>query len=194
MFTGIIESMGEVVSIDRNENTLDLIVRSGISSLLQIDQSVAHDGVCLTIVRATDDTHTVQLVQETLDRTTFHRMHIGDKLNLERSMPANGRFEGHIVQGHIDGVGHLISIENGIYTFSYPQGFAKLIAEKGSICVNGISLTVANLTNDRFGVAIIPHTLANTNFNTLIPGSIVNLEFDILAKHLVRIMDLREQE
>ena len=192
MFTGIVERIGEVVAIDRTETTFDLIVRSGISSALRVDQSVSHDGVCLTVVAVNGDTHTVQLVQETLDRTTFHRINVGDTLNLERSMRANGRFEGHIVQGHVDGMGHLISIKNGIYTFRYPEVYAHLIAEKGSICINGISLTVAALTRDTFGVAIIPYTLANTNFHTLSPGSAVNLEFDILAKHLARITDLRE--
>ncbi len=191
MFTGIIETIGEVIGIENTDDILNLIVHSGISSELRVDQSVAHDGVCLTVVNVVDDTHKVQLVKETLHRTNFKSIRIGDEINLERSMPANGRFEGHIVQGHVDGVGHLISVENGLYTFSYPQVYAKLMTQKGSICVNGISLTVATLTDNTFGVAIIPHTLAHTNFKSMTPSTVVNLEFDILAKHLTRMIEVR---
>lgn len=194
MFTGIIETTGEVIQVERSETIMTLVIRSTISSELRVDQSVAHNGVCLTVVATDSDTHTVQLVQETLDRSNFNSIKSGDVLNLERSMLASARFEGHIVQGHVDATGSLVTIKDGIYTFRYPASYAKLLVEKGSVCINGISLTVAALDTDTFGVAIIPYTLANTTFNKLSPGSIVNLEFDILAKHLVRIMDLRESE
>lgn len=194
MFTGIIEASGEVVNSEFSDGILTLLIRSALSSELKVDQSVAHDGVCLTVVQVNGDTHTVQLVHETLERSHFHKIKEGDVLNLERAMPAFGRFEGHLVQGHVDGMGQLTSVQDGMYTFSYPLAYAKLLVEKGSICVNGISLTVAKLHDSTFTVAIIPYTLAHTNFNRMAPGILVNLEFDILAKHLARIIELRDQE
>ena len=170
MFTGIIEACGEVVNSVLDKDILTLEIRSPISSALKVDQSIAHDGVCLTVVQVKNDIHAVQLVRETLERSHFHQIKTGDVINLERAMPAAGRFEGHIVQGHVDGMGEFVGIEDGLYTFRYPQPYAKYLVEKGSICVNGISLTVARL----------------------VPGMQVNLEFDILAKHLARIIELRE--
>lgn len=192
MFTGIIETTGVVIQVDRSDTIMTLVIRSSISSELRVDQSVSHNGVCLTIVAVNDDTHNVQLVQETLNRSNFETVKPGDILNLERSMLASARFEGHIVQGHVDATGSLVNIKDGIYTFSYPASYAKLIGEKGSVCVNGISLTVTALDAETFGVAIIPYTLEHTNFKQLQPGSLVNLEFDILAKHLVRLIELRD--
>lgn len=190
MFTGIIETVGEIVQITHTENILSLLVRSEISSQLRPEQSVAHDGVCLTVVERKDDTHKVELVQETLYRSHFKNIAPGTRVNLERAMPATGRFEGHIVQGHVDGVGQLISINDGIYTFHHPSQYAKFLIEKGSVCINGVSLTIATLAKDTFGVAIIPYTQSHTNFDGMNPGAFVNLEFDILAKHLARLMEL----
>lgn len=191
MFTGIIETIGEVVGLWQEKDIFNVMVRSDISAELRPEQSVAHDGVCLTVVYVEKDKHAVQLVTETLRRSHFKDLVTGTRINLERSMPASGRFEGHLVQGHVDGVGRLISIEDGIYTFQYPDQYAKFLVEKGSICVNGVSLTVAALQQDTFGVAVIPYTLQHTNLSQLKPGMMVNLEFDILAKHLARILELR---
>lgn len=191
MFTGIVEITGDVIRIERTGDILNVTVRSGISSELKVDQSVAHNGVCLTVIAVMDDMHTVQLVQETLERSHFNTIMSGAVINLERSMPATGRFEGHLVQGHVDCMGQLIAVKDGIYFFRYPIVHAKLLVEKGSVCVNGVSLTIASLEGDIFGVAIIPYTLANTNFHNMTPGALVNLEFDILAKHIARMMELR---
>jgi riboflavin synthase len=192
MFTGIIEACGEVVQTERIHNILTVRVRSPISANLKVDQSVSHDGVCLTVVAVQNDIHTVQLVQETLDKSHFQGLKEGAIINLERAMSAADRFEGHLVQGHVDGTGQLISVRDGMYTFSYPLTHAKLLVEKGSVCVNGVSLTVARLLDETFTVAIIPYTLANTNFNQISPGSIANLEFDILGKYLIRMIELRD--
>ena len=176
---------------EKKGTILNLTLRSSISDKLKVDQSVSHDGVCLTIVEVKDHTHRVQLVDETLRRSHFAQVKKGESINLERSMSASGRFEGHIVQGHVDCTGKVISVKDGVYTIQYPVDFAKYVVEKGSICVNGVSLTIASLREDMFSVAIIPYTLEYTNFKDLSPGDIVNLEFDILAKHLARIIDLQ---
>ena len=190
MFTGIIETIGEVMTVLRHDNIMEMTVRSGISADLHVDQSVAHDGVCLTVVHVTGDHHRVQLVEETCARSTFREVKTGQILNLERAMPADGRFEGHLVQGHVDCTGELIGIHAGIYTFRFPDAHARFLVEKGSICVNGVSLTVAALTADTFGVAIIPYTLEHTSFRKLKAGDQVNLEFDILGKYLARWQQL----
>jgi riboflavin synthase len=191
MFTGIVEALGEVVDVKRSENTIDLTVRSSISSELRPDQSVAHDGVCLTVVAVSKDTHTVQLVEETLNRSHFRAIGAGSLLNLERSVPASGRFEGHFVQGHVDGTGQLLSRDREIWTFRFPQKYARFLVEKGSVCINGISLTVVYVKGDTFSVALIPYTLENTNIDKLIPGASVNLEFDMIAKHVERLLQER---
>jgi riboflavin synthase len=193
MFTGIIESIGEVVETSNAGAILTLTIRSGISAQLKRDQSVSHNGVCLTVVSVQNDTHSVQLVAETIDRSAFGSVRMGDRINLERSLPVSGRFEGHIVQGHVDGVGTLLSIDDGIFMFRYPPVFSAYLIEKGSVCVHGVSLTVARLIDDTFGVALIPHTLQFTNFADLKPGTDINLEFDMIAKHLIRLLELRPE-
>ena len=189
MFTGIIETIGEVVSVLGHDDIVEMTVRSPISGELRVDQSVNHNGVCLTVVHTAHGMHRVQLVKETCDRSTFGNIMTGDRVNLERAMPANGRFEGHIVQGHVDCTGTLVSIDENLYTFSYPASYARLIVEKGSICIDGISLTVAAVTDDTFSVALIPYTLDNTIFGALASGDRVNLEFDILGKYLLKMAE-----
>jgi len=190
MFTGIIEATGLVDGTRWQGDIFEMTIRSDISSFLHVDQSVSHDGVCLTVVGVSGDTHRVQLVRETLERSHFKTIGTGSLINLERAMPANGRFEGHFVQGHVDCEGEIVSIKDGIYSIRYPGAYAKYLTEKGSVSVNGVSLTVARLSEDVFGVAIIPYTLSHTNFRDLAPGSKVNLEFDMLAKHIVRVIQL----
>jgi len=194
MFTGIIESLGEVVTLLSHDDILEMTIKSPISGELEIDQSVNHDGVCLTVVHSTDTMHRVQLVEETCRRTTFKSVKAGDLINLERAMPANGRFEGHIVQGHVDCTGELISNEQAIFRFRYPPEYALYLVEKGSIAVNGVSLTIAALSDETFDIAIIPHTLAYTNLQFLEPGSLVNLEFDILGKYLMKHIRMGREE
>ena len=193
MFTGIVETIGEIVGLERSADHVDLMIRSSISADLSPDQSVCHDGVCLTVVAVSQNTHTVQLVTETLERSHFRTAGIGDQVNLERSVPASGRFEGHFVQGHVDSTGQLIATDHEIWTFRYPLKYSRLLVEKGSICVNGVSLTVVRVKGDTFSVAVIPYTLSKTNFNRLSPGAPVNLEFDIIAKHILRQYDLHER-
>ena len=193
MFTGIIEATGEVIRIEKRGEITNMFIRSPISSGLKPDQSVAHDGVCLTVVSIEQGSHQVQLVEETLRRSHLGEVKEHDVLNLERSMPAQGRFEGHIVQGHVDCVAELIAVEHGLHVFQYPSRYAKYLVEKGSVSINGVSLTIASLSDDTLKVALIPHTLAHTNLGSLQPGMHVNMEFDILAKHIVRMMELREQ-
>lgn len=193
MFTGIIETIGEVVDIKKYEGNLDLKVRSSIASELHINQSVSHNGVCLTVTNIEKDTYSVTIIQETIKKSSLAELNIGDFVNLERCMPANGRFDGHIVQGHVDQAGTCISIkeDNGsyIFTFSYNEEQGNVTVEKGSICVNGISLTVFNSKKTEFSVAIIPYTLNHTNLKYLKVGATVNLEFDILGKYIKRILD-----
>lgn len=186
MFTGIIEALGVIRTIEHDGSIMTLTVQSPISAELKPDQSVAHDGVCLTVVKSTQDTHTVQLVEETLRRTAFASIQTGVIVNLERAMPATGRFEGHVVQGHVDCVADFAGIEDGIHTFQFPEEYGIYLVGKGSVCLDGVSLTVAMLKDNLFGVALIPHTLAHTNLHTLQPGDRVNVEFDILAKYLYR--------
>jgi len=190
MFTGIIETIGEVVSVLGHDDILEMAVRSSISQDLRIDQSVNHNGVCLTVVHTGHGIHRVQLVKETCDRSTFGSIKAGDLVNLERAMPASGRFEGHIVQGHVDCTGTVAEIADGRYEFAYPEKYARLLVGKGSVCVNGVSLTVAALGGSTFTVAIIPYTLEHTNFSQLKAGDAVNLEFDILGKYLIRMAEL----
>lgn len=193
MFTGIVEAIGVVGEIAWKGAVMNLGIRSAISPEMRVDDSVAHDGVCLTVVDVRDDIHTVQLVKETLDRTSFRDMTTGRRLNLERSLPATGRIEGHIVQGHVDCLATCITADaNGFYAFNYPRQYAALLTEKGSICVNGISLTVTKVDDETFSVALIPHTLEKTTFHEIQPGSLVNLEFDIIAKYLIRMYSLRQ--
>ncbi|MGF1532823.1 MAG: riboflavin synthase [Bernardetiaceae bacterium] len=192
MFTGIIETLATIQTLTPEGDNLHICVASPISRDLHVDQSVAHDGVCLTVTHTDEQTHTVTAIRETLQRTNLGQWKPGTTLNLERCMPASGRFDGHIVQGHVDTTTTCLSIaeENGSwrFTFQLPPQNPELLVEKGSITINGVSLTVAGLTDDAFEVAIIPYTYAHTNFQTFRVGSLVNLEFDIIGKYVQRIL------
>lgn len=192
MFTGIIEAQGEVLRMEREEGNMHLFISCPFLSELRIDQSVSHNGVCLTVCELDENFYRVTAIRETLDKTSLGELKPGDPVNLERCMPANGRFDGHIVQGHVDTVGTCTEIrdDEGSYRlwFSFPSEFENLLVEKGSICVNGVSLTVVDCGRDFFSVAIIPYTWENTNLGALQAGNSVNLEFDVLGKYVRKMM------
>lgn len=196
MFTGIIESLGQVEMVVPEGGNIHFDVKSDISKELQVDQSVAHDGVCLTVVHVDHDIHRVTAIAETLEKTAMATWAPGRIVNLERCMPANGRFDGHIVQGHVDTVGEVTNIieEDGSwrYYFSHPVGNEFVTVPKGSITINGVSLTVVDSSETSFSVAIIPYTYEHTDFKQLAIGDPVNLEFDIIGKY-VREMIRREK-
>lgn len=192
MFTGIIEAIGTVEKVSRQGTNIRFYIKSAISSQLKIDQSVSHNGVCLTVVEVDAETHSVVAIEETLSKSNLGALKKGDKLNLERCMVANGRFDGHIVQGHVDQTAVCVSVkdQNGSWLFNFeydPQG-GNITVEKGSICVNGVSLTCFNSKENGFTVAIIPYTYEHTNFHTLKPGDTVNLEFDIIGKYVQKLL------
>jgi len=191
MFTGIIETIGRVSNLKRDQDNLEIIIESDLSNELKIDQSVAHNGVCLTVVAVTEGTHTVTAISETLNKSNLGKLKEGDLLNLERCMQMNGRLDGHIVQGHVDQTGICTEVieKNGSweYTISYDAAIGNVTVEKGSICVNGISLTVINSKENSFSVAIIPYTFEHTNMKSLKIGDTVNLEFDIIGKYVARL-------
>jgi len=191
MFTGIIENMAEVVDIKTNKNNLDILFKSVLLSELKIDQSISHNGVCLTVADITKETYLVNVVKETIDKSNFSSLKVGDMVNIERSMMINDRLDGHIVQGHVDQIAVCISIdENGgsyVMTFLYEKS-NNVTVEKGSICVNGISLTVCNSQENSFSVAIIPYTWENTNLKKIKIGDTVNLEFDIVGKYIAKLL------
>lgn len=191
MFTGIIETVGEVVDLHREAGNLFITMNSAIGNELTVDQSVAHNGVCLTVVKTHQTQHVVTAIEETLSKTNLGNLHIGDLVNLERCLQMGGRLDGHIVQGHVDGKAKLLAVleQNGSYvlTFEIDAQFRNLIVEKGSICLNGISLTLINVTDNTFAVAIIPYTWENTNVQTLKIGDDVNVEFDIIGKYVNRM-------
>lgn len=198
MFTGIIRHLGELVEISSNGSNRTFYIESGLAEDLKIDESVAHNGVCLTIEDIDDHIYRITAIEETLKKSNAGYWKVGDLINLEQSMQLNDRLDGHIVQGHVDGTGICEtkkekdgSVE---FTFSFDKNFAPLLIEKGSICVNGVSLTAFNVSKDRFTVAIIPYTFANTNFKNLQEKDIVNLEFDILGKYVQRMLQLRAPE
>ncbi|MBF8962381.1 riboflavin synthase [Pontibacter sp. FD36] len=192
MFTGIIEAMGQVQAIQEEGTNKHFTLSAPFAQELQIDQSVAHNGICLTVVNIEGDKYTVTAIDETLQKTNLNSLQVGDKVNLERCMSANGRFDGHIVQGHVDQVAVCESVEdqNGswVFTFRYDSTLGNVTVEKGSVTVNGISLTVVNSQEDRFSVAIIPYTYEHTNLHQVKPGSTVNLEFDIIGKYVARLL------
>jgi riboflavin synthase len=194
MFTGIIEAIGTVSALENHKGNLELWVASPISSALRIDQSVSHNGVCLTVVEMREGKHRVTAIGETLSKTNLGHLQVGDAVNLERCMPADGRFDGHIVQGHIDQTGECISVkeQNGswLFEFKYKPSPQNIVVDKGSVCINGISLTAYDAIDDRFKVAIIPYTFANTNIQSVQPGTLVNLEFDIIGKYVARLLKL----
>lgn len=192
MFTGIIETIGIVESLDSEGNNINLLVSSSISKDLEVDQSVSHDGVCLTVTKKSEKSHNVTLVNETIKKSKFSDLRIGSELNLERSMKINGRIDGHIVQGHVDDVGKCVNIEDEsnswIFTFQISDKFSRYLVEKGSISINGVSLTCFDIKDKFFSVAIIPHTYQNTNFNKIKTNEFVNIEFDIIGKYVDRII------
>ena len=192
MFTGIIETIGIVESLDREGNNINLLVSSSISKDLEIDQSVSHDGVCLTVTNKSKKSHNVTIVNQTIQKSKFSDLRIGSELNLERSMKIDGRIDGHIVQGHVDDVGKCVNIEDEsnswIFTFQISDKFSRYLVEKGSISINGVSLTCFDIKDKFFSVAIIPHTYQNTNFNKIKINDFVNIEFDIIGKYVDRII------
>ena len=191
MFTGIIEDVAEVVSLKKEDGNLHISFKSRITNELKIDQSISHNGVCLTVVDIDSDKYTVTAINETLQKTNLNTLQIGDKVNLERSMKLGSRIDGHIVQGHVDQTAKCVNIseEKGshFFTFEFEQK-NNITVEKGSICVNGVSLTVVNSGSNKFSVAIIPYTFHNTNFHEIKKGSIVNLEFDIFGKYIAKML------
>lgn len=191
MFTGIIESLGRVESIHYQGNNFIYSINSPISKDLKIDQSVSHNGVCLTVVEIKDDSHTVVAINETLDKTNLKLWKAGSIINLERAMLAGARLDGHMVQGHVDCVAKCVSIEdqNGSWLFTIQLNDLanqNLLVQKGSVCINGVSLTLVDPMDGLFSVAIIPYTYENTNFNNLKVGDFVNIEFDIIGKYIQR--------
>lgn len=196
MFTGIIETIGKVVAIEENGVCLDFVIQSAISSQLKIDQSVSHNGACLTVVELSDDTHRVTAVPETLVKTNLGQLQVGDVVNLERCTIVGGRLDGHIVSGHVDATGTCVQVlenqNSWVFTFHYLPSANALVVEKGSICINGISLTVFDVHDDVFSVAIIPYTYEHTNIHAVKAGSTVNLEFDIIGKYVARITSFKQ--
>jgi riboflavin synthase len=196
MFTGIIEDIGIVSNLKSEFDNLHISIKSKMTSELKIDQSVAHNGVCLTVVAIDNDVYTVTAIKETLDKTSLNHLAVNDKVNLERAMILGDRLDGHIVQGHVDQTASCTEVkaENGswLFTFKYDSSLNNVTIEKGSITVNGTSLTVVNSKKDSFGVAIIPYTYEHTNFNTFNVGTIVNLEFDVLGKYVAKLVDLNK--
>ncbi|VAW49213.1 Riboflavin synthase eubacterial/eukaryotic [hydrothermal vent metagenome] len=191
MFTGIIEATGTISSIETEGGNVHFFVKSEIASELKVDQSVAHNGVCLTVVGINEDTYKVTAINETLKKTNLGKLKPSDKVNLERSMASQGRFDGHVVQGHVDQVAICNSVteQEGSYVFRFNvPGGTNLIVEKGSICINGVSLTCFNVTGNSFEVAIIPFTFEHTNINQVKEGVAVNIEFDILGKYVQKMM------
>ncbi len=198
MFSGIVEEAAEVVALQSDKGNLNITLKCSFVDELKIDQSVAHNGVCLTVVNIANGTYTVTAIEETLDRSNLGELKVGDKVNVERSMVMNGRLDGHIVQGHVDQTAvcvNLIEADGSWrYTFKYDlndnmarKGYVTV--EKGSVTVNGVSLTVCNSQRDSFEVAIIPYTHDNTNFCNIRKGTVVNIEFDIIGKYLSRLME-----
>ena len=191
MFTGIIESIAKVEDIKNDKGNLQITYKSSIAKELKVDQSVCHDGACLTIIEANGDNYTVDAIAETISRTNLADLKIGDGVNIERSMAVNSRFDGHIVQGHIDEVGvcKSISENRGSWVFEFEHSGKNITVEKGSITVNGVSLTIVKSQETLLSVAIIPYTYNNTNFCELKVGSKVNLEFDILGKYISKLIN-----
>lgn len=193
MFTGIIETLGEVKNIAAEGTNLHFTIQSAISNALKIDQSVAHNGVCLTVVSLTDDSHTVTAIQETLEKSNMQHLKVGSKVNLERCMQMNGRLDGHIVQGHVDQVAVCVKrVEldgSWEYRFKYDAANGNVTVEKGSVCINGISLTVVGSESDEFSVFIIPYTFEHTNLHEVNVGDTVNIEFDIIGKYVARLVN-----
>ncbi|KAB5490647.1 MULTISPECIES: riboflavin synthase [Flagellimonas] len=195
MFTGIIETLGKVEKLEKEGGNLHLTISSDITSELKIDQSVSHNGVCLTVVSLNNDQYTVTAIEETLNKTNLEELTLENEVNLERAMVLGARLDGHIVQGHVDQTAVCTSIEqkdgSWIFTFEYDSKLNNVTIEKGSITVDGVSLTVVDSQKDRFSVAIIPYTYEHTRFHTYKVGTTVNLEFDVVGKYVARLLELR---
>jgi len=200
MFSGIVEEAAIVVALNKEQENLHITMKCSFVNELKIDQSIAHNGVCLTVVKKTEDTYTVTAIKETLERSNLGLLKIGDKVNLERSMLMNGRLDGHIVQGHVDQTAKCTNVREAdgswYFTFEYElnKEMAKkgyLTVDKGSVTVNGVSLTVCNPTENSFDVAIIPYTYEFTNFHQIKAGSVINIEFDIIGKYISRILAIQ---
>ena len=195
MFTGIVESLGEITNINLDQGNVNFTVKSDISKELKVDQSVSHSGVCLTVVDINNDSHTVTAVKETLDKSSLKNFKLGDSINLERAMKLGERLDGHMVQGHVDGVAKCLEVNlnqgSWIYKFEFDKSNESLLIEKGSICVNGVSLTVFNIVDNKFDVTIIPYTYENTSFKELKKEDLVNIEFDMIGKYLSRFETLK---
>lgn len=190
MFTGIIEDLGKITRLSHKGTNIDFTIESSISNELKIDQSIAHNGVCLTVIRKDAQSHTVTAIKETLDRSNIGDLQEGSQVNLERAMTTNARLDGHMVQGHVDTTAKCVSIkeENGswLFSFSFDIKHSNLLVDKGSVCINGVSLTVVNPTDEHFSVAIIPYTYEHTTFSTLQEKDQVNIEFDIIGKYIAK--------
>jgi riboflavin synthase len=194
MFTGIIEAQGTIRSLERREGNLDLWIESSLTPELKIDQSVAHNGVCLTVVEIRENQYRVTAVEETLRKTSLNNWQISDLVNLERALRVGDRLDGHFVQGHVDAVATCTNKEEAagswLFHFEFPDQFAPLMVEKGSICIDGVSLTAFGLGRNTFTVTIIPYTFAHTGFGKMQPGQAVNIEFDVLGKYFLRMQSL----
>ena len=195
MFTGIIEDLGVITNLEHDHDNLHITIKSAITSELKVDQSVSHNGVCLTVISLNDVVYTVTAIRETLSKTNLGSLKINDQVNLERAMKLGERLDGHIVQGHVDQTAICKSVEfqNGswLFTFQYDTSLNNITIEKGSITVNGVSLTVVNSKKNEFSVAIIPYTYENTTFKSLEENTVVNLEFDVLGKYIKRLYELK---
>jgi riboflavin synthase len=195
MFTGIIETAATIQHIEKENDNIHITLSSPITHELKIDQSLAHDGVCLTVVAVDADSYTVTAIKETLEKTNLKGWAVGTTVNLERAMKLGDRLDGHIVQGHVDQTGICKSVEDAggswYFTFQYDAGLQNITIEKGSITVNGVSLTVVNSKENEFSVAIIPYTFEHTNFNAIKAGTTINLEFDVVGKYVARLHALR---
>ncbi len=196
MFTGIIEGLGTILKIEKEDQNIHFTVQSDISKDLKIDQSISHNGVCLTVVAQDQQTHRVTAIQETLLKSSLGNLKENDVVNLERCTVAGGRLDGHIVQGHVDQTAVCVDIEDQggstLLTFEYDASLNNITVEKGSITVDGISLTVVNSRTNRFSVAIIPYTKEHTNFAHIAVGTVVNIEFDIIGKYVSKLLSLRD--
>ncbi|MEM0993281.1 MAG: riboflavin synthase [Bacteroidota bacterium] len=198
MFTGIIEALGYVKAIEKEGTNVHFTIQSDISDQLKIDQSIAHNGVCLTVVQQTADTHTVTAIQETLDRSNLGDWKVGTLVNLERAMKADARLDGHMVQGHVDGTGKCLEVRSvdgsWYYKFQYTPSLTHILVDKGSICINGVSLTLVEPANNEFSVAIIPYTYEHTNFKTIQAGDTINLEFDVIGKYIAKYLAVYQRQ
>ena len=196
MFTGIIETLGIIKNMETQQDNMNVTVSSSLTHELKIDQSLAHNGICLTVIDINDKEYTVTAISETIAKTNLSEWRIGDEINLERAMKLGDRLDGHIVQGHVDQKGNCTSFEetNGswYFTFKYDPSLNNITIEKGSITVNGVSLTVVNSNENEFSVAIIPYTFEHTNFKNIKVGTIVNLEFDVVGKYITRLHSFKK--